>query len=883
MIKKNLNKQNRFKFFGILFISIFLFLFSFSFVSSADYEIYYEDDFKCLQPGNNYDINLSLWTGVDFDTYSVTSDYGVNSEYIVHTYYRLENGTNTILVDTDDYVYLSTSYAYTTIPVKDEVPQITSSTSEPFINVWSGDVPKPENYNVTRMYFEIWRLNSGETWNGAPTTSEGTKVYDYYDEYGYIQILSNCSDLNDTSPYSSSSSNFSLFDGLISFYPLNETSGTTANDEVGTNDGTNNGSTVNSTGKIGTAYDFDGSNDYVNLNFAPSYSLGTVSFWYKGNAGAGDRFISSFGATLQNGQFDIGLVSGGFLSVGIWNGASKTVTGTTTINDNNWHHIVLTWESGGNVILYVDGSSEGTPVSAGTFTPANTQNAWIGEYPRSSGYWLPGTIDEVMIFNRSLNSTEISQLYNSSSGYSYFGLTSSTPSTPDLDYSLVTNMSTVNMLYNESDYYDTTDYFVLNSSNIGDYDGACFLNYTDPTNSNSLQLKQGVAFPVTGSANSNYFEVYLNSNCSIQIDSYEVNHTSSMSWGLCDSSEENCNWTTFQLNINDTVALTSPSEDVPFSCLHIDNCIYSGGDIYLYGDVNFSFNDYYSNYEYIGLDVDSYLFSVDLDDNESESFAYSNYNITLDPTIISDDMYLIYSSSGSANSYNNFSVCNSAGCISDYFYYFSTEEEVYGYPNFLNLTMDFNENQTFNLDDYFSNFSDLEIGFWFNGTRYNVSKPAEGYYSGMVSDYFGVYVFSNNTILIQTFEESLDQDFYVDLTKTDSTIERSSFNLIVGDGFIAEDYANFTALKYIFPEIESESVSRMYAFVVILALLVIGIIFVGLPLRFSVFSLIVIAIMGLFASFVMATVGYSPWSWFVVPSVLIVGYFVFKLLFGGGD
>jgi len=42
-----------------------------------------------------------------------------------------------------------------------------------------------------------------------------------------------------------------LTDDLVSYYKLDETSGTTAVDSFGSNDGTVNGATVNQTGKIG--------------------------------------------------------------------------------------------------------------------------------------------------------------------------------------------------------------------------------------------------------------------------------------------------------------------------------------------------------------------------------------------------------------------------------------------------------------------------------------------------------------------------------------------------------------------------------------------------------------------------------------------------------
>jgi len=53
----------------------------------------------------------------------------------------------------------------------------------------------------------------------------------------------------------------SLYGGLVSYYKLDETSGTTAVDSVGTKNGTIGGSiTLGATGIIGTAYNFNGGN-----------------------------------------------------------------------------------------------------------------------------------------------------------------------------------------------------------------------------------------------------------------------------------------------------------------------------------------------------------------------------------------------------------------------------------------------------------------------------------------------------------------------------------------------------------------------------------------------------------------------------------------------
>src|SRR6056297_1560628 len=85
-----------------------------------------------------------------------------------------------------------------------------------------------------------------------------------------------------------------LTPSLVSYYSLQETSGDVI-DSHGTNDGTNNGATRGVTGKINNAFDFDGTNDYVDTN--KDFTTGDYSFsiWVNpdtfadGDAPIGDR------------------------------------------------------------------------------------------------------------------------------------------------------------------------------------------------------------------------------------------------------------------------------------------------------------------------------------------------------------------------------------------------------------------------------------------------------------------------------------------------------------------------------------------------------------------------------------------------------------------
>jgi len=85
------------------------------------------------------------------------------------------------------------------------------------------------------------------------------------------------------------------------------------------------------------------------------------------------------------------------------------VKSTTSVNNSQWHYVAGTYE-GLALKIYVDGVLEDTLMDS---TPFDHQpyNLFIGRYATAE-YNFVGLLDEVTIYNRSLNVSEISDLYN---------------------------------------------------------------------------------------------------------------------------------------------------------------------------------------------------------------------------------------------------------------------------------------------------------------------------------------------------------------------------------------------------------------------------------------------------------------------------------------
>jgi hypothetical protein len=107
-------------------------------------------------------------------------------------------------------------------------------------------------------------------------------------------------------------------------------------------------------------------------------------------------------STMNGGEF---LIRSG--------GTDYTANGSSSINDGNWHHLAATY-NGSIMKIYIDGTLRGTNTSFSGNLPTNNDLVFIGKHydlSNSSDYFN-GTIDEVMIFNRSLSAEQISALFN---------------------------------------------------------------------------------------------------------------------------------------------------------------------------------------------------------------------------------------------------------------------------------------------------------------------------------------------------------------------------------------------------------------------------------------------------------------------------------------
>ena len=217
--------------------------------------------------------------------------------------------------------------------------------------------------------------------------------------------------------------------GLIDYWRMAETSGTTFADSIGGKTATAlNGVTLGGAGALAGGNDsnpsasFDGSNDAASaaLNLSATNKL-TVEFWLKWSSFSNNddlAFEFTPNSTNTNGGFFIDPNSSEILAlsrfgVGIGRSTSRNTAYFTRPSANVWHHYAIVMDSSATasqqVIPYVDGVAVSYfKLNSGTGA-GNFANSTLYFMSRAaSSLFGNGSLDEVAIYNRALTAAEIS-------------------------------------------------------------------------------------------------------------------------------------------------------------------------------------------------------------------------------------------------------------------------------------------------------------------------------------------------------------------------------------------------------------------------------------------------------------------------------------------
>jgi len=274
------------------------------------------------------------------------------------------------------------------------------------------------------------------------------------------------------------------------------------------NDGTNhNASVITSTIKGNSAFHFNGINSSVSLTSIPALVEKniTISAWIYWNDSN-----HSLNPILSQSNPTKGycLSINGTTNTPLFQLGNHTIHSNTTI-DNGWHHIVGTHNTT-DLKLYMDGILLNSTTTSDSGINTTT---YIG-YDNSTHYFT-GVIDEIAVWNRTLNASEIAHLYSLNYGVILDGITiqnSDIGITP-VNHSDITNCHLKNL--NTGISIDNLCDLKI-QCNFTDCDTALNLTNSNPDNDNRIRLMDSTitqstnGFHINSSSNLDIIRTFFN-------------------------------------------------------------------------------------------------------------------------------------------------------------------------------------------------------------------------------------------------------------------------------------------------------------------------------------------------------------------------------------
>jgi hypothetical protein len=209
-----------------------------------------------------------------------------------------------------------------------------------------------------------------------------------------------------------------ILDG-VAYWRFDETSGATAADSIGDNDGAVVNGVWTSSGKSGYALSFDG-DDYVEVENSDSLDITeglTIELWFKPSV-TYDATLTDYVVLLDRqwsastDSYFFAINSDGKLHLGSDGGNIQSTQ--TSWEAGTWYHVVGTYRDVGGSYsgeLYINGVAETLSVDNLDAMAGGSQKIGIGGSDRFINF--NGIIDEVVIYNRALTPSEVLDRYNS--------------------------------------------------------------------------------------------------------------------------------------------------------------------------------------------------------------------------------------------------------------------------------------------------------------------------------------------------------------------------------------------------------------------------------------------------------------------------------------
>ena len=539
-----------------------------------------------------------------------------------------------------------------------------------------------------------------------------------------------------------------LNSGLVSYYKLDETSGTTLDDAHGNNDlTTHNSPTLGATGKINNAVDFEKDNSqYATASDDNSLDVTTgitINVWIKPE--------TSGGIVLRKGDemYDLSTRSDNSkVQCNVKVGANKyNIQSSSAQTLGVWTMWTMTYD-GETLRLYKNGTLDTSLTDpSGNINTDNYGLGLAGNYLGGGNF--DGLIDEVGLWNRALNSSEINDLYNNGDGITYTGeLTISLLSPVDYYNSTI---SSIDFLANVSDpnslgianvslYIDG----VINQTNSSGVEGIYNFSVGGLSEGNHNWSVKAVDSTNgdTYESEIRYFNVNTTPIITISSPVSNTNYPTSNIWFNATSSLNVDYWV---INYNGTnITIDDQSGTSLSKLLNVNDGTYN---LTIYANNSntgvWGVNNSVKNFM---VDVNPPTISV-TSPTGTYDYLYEDYNLTLNTTIIDPHLDTCWYSYNGEN--KTFS-CSSGVLSTEYFNYTKGvnnlivyANDTFGRENSTSVSWDysiFQDNITYNSETLVTNTETFSIGVTsdssltnvylvYNGTEFTTTKDGGTYTS----------------------------------------------------------------------------------------------------------------------------------------------------------
>ena len=172
--------------------------------------------------------------------------------------------------------------------------------------------------------------------------------------------------------------------------------------------------TAGATGQFNGALHFDGAlSNTVVISDATNPARYAIELWVRPEVVTDTSLIlrtDALSGTTAHFAHLLGISGDRFLHL-VNDGSTRAITSTTVVTPGTWYHVVGTAQSGGEIVLYVNGVEERRLGGLGSLWAGGDQYRLGSAYGVSGTTYLSGDLDEVAVYSRTLSAAEIADHY----------------------------------------------------------------------------------------------------------------------------------------------------------------------------------------------------------------------------------------------------------------------------------------------------------------------------------------------------------------------------------------------------------------------------------------------------------------------------------------